>query len=82
MPLTENSVTVTSKDEFIAAFKQDNNTSPFVTCYAADTPAIEAELKPLKVSARCIPLDQAATSGTCIFTGESVQQQIIFAKAY
>ena len=80
--LADNSVTVTTKEDFVAAFSNNENTSPFVTCYAADNAEVEKVLKPLKVSARCIPLEQEDTDGTCIFTGESVQRKIVFAKAY
>jgi prolyl-tRNA synthetase len=80
--LADNSVTVTTKEDFVAAFSNNKNTSPFVTCYAADNAEVEKVLKPLKVSARCIPLEQEDTDGKCIFTGESVQRKIVFAKAY
>jgi prolyl-tRNA synthetase len=52
----------------------------------ADAGAIEAKLKPLKVTARCIPLDPAALgatdAGKCVFTGKPSKQRVIFAKAY
>jgi prolyl-tRNA synthetase len=39
--------------------------------------------KPLKVTARCIPLDNRdSRSGKCIFSGEMTSQEVMFAKAY
>lgn len=54
----------------------------FASCYAIDNETIEAHIKPLKVSARCIPLSQDKEEGKCIFTGQNVQHKTIFAKAY
>jgi len=54
----------------------------FAVCYAIDDPAIEEYLKPLKVTARCIPLAQDGKQGKCIFTGKSTMKKIVFAKAY
>ncbi len=53
----------------------------FALCYAADVPEVEAIIKPLKVSARCMPLDDN-TEGPCIFTGKLVRGRTVFAKAY
>ncbi len=77
----ERSVTVTSRDEFEAYFSREDNAG-FAHCYAIDSPEIEQYLKPLKVSARCIPLAQDGNEGTCIFTGQKTKQQIVFARAY
>ncbi len=74
-----------SLDEFNAYFSGSDDavlSSGFAKCYAIDDPKIEEHLKPLKVSARCIPLEQSGKEGRCIFTGEKVQSQIIFSKAY
>ena len=54
----------------------------FALCYAIDDPSIEAFIKPLKVTARCIPLEQTSTAGVCIFTGKPAEKKIIFSKAY
>lgn len=76
-----------SFDELKAFFTANNADNPeihggFALCYAVDGPEIEEYIKPLKVTARCIPLDQNATPGTCIFTGKPAAKKIIFAKAY
>lgn len=75
----ENTHEVSSFDDFKAVFEKGDG---FAVCYAIDDPAIEAQLKPLKVSARCIPLGQDETEGTCIFTGKTVNHKTVFAKAY
>ena len=51
-------------------------------CHFVDTPEIEAKLKALKVTARCIPLDDQTQPGKCIFTGQPTDRRAIFAKAY
>ena len=75
---------VNSLEEFNKFFTEDNNISGgFVTCYAVDDLVIEDFIKPLKVTARCIPLEQADNaSGVCIFTGKIVNKRMVFAKAY
>lgn len=74
-------------EDFQAFFTPNNSDKPeihggFVSCYAIDDPIIEEYLKPLKVSARCIPLEQEDSMGKCIFTGKQTAKRIIFAKAY
>ncbi|OGT30890.1 MAG: proline--tRNA ligase [Gammaproteobacteria bacterium RIFCSPHIGHO2_12_FULL_35_23] len=59
-----------------------NGEGGFASCYALDDPAIEEFIKPLKVSARCIPFEQTKEAGICIFTGKKVGYKTIFAKAY
>lgn len=60
----------------------ENINAGFISCYAVDNKSLEDHLKPLKVTARCIPLDQENTSGKCIFTGNKTNKKIVFAKAY
>ncbi|MHA7840900.1 MAG: proline--tRNA ligase [Gammaproteobacteria bacterium] len=74
-------------ESFKAFFTPNNKDKPeihggFVYSYAIDDPSIEEYIKPLKVTARCIPLDQEEKPGTCIFTGKPATKKIIFAKAY
>ena len=87
----QNTQTIESLEAFKDYFKEDPNNpqtiqSGFAICYAIDDPSIEAIIKPLKVSARCIPQDQGTddqtTEGTCIFTGQPTKQKVIFARAY
>ena len=51
--------------------------SPFV-----DDPGIVDALAALKVTVRCLPLDQERRPGTCLFTGKATDRWAIFAKAY
>ncbi len=73
--------------EFEAFFAPKNAENPeihggFARCFAIDAPEIEDFIKPLKVTARCIPLDQLKSEGICIFTGKPTTHKIIFAKSY
>jgi prolyl-tRNA synthetase len=51
--------------------------SPFV-----DDPRIAEMLAPLKVTVRCLPLDQERRDGVCMFTGQKTDRWAIYAKAY
>ncbi len=79
----DRSVSVSSLAEFQAYFAEEKEgITGFASCYAVDTPEIESYLKPLKVSARCIPLEQGDQEGVCIFTGAKTQRKVVFARAY
>ena len=54
----------------------------FAISYALDTPEIENYLKPLKITARCIPESSVHDTGICLFTGKPNAKKMIFAKAY
>ena len=43
---------------------------------------MEAKLKALKVTARCVPFAGEEEPGKCIFTGQPSQRRALFAKAY
>ncbi|MHB1530192.1 MAG: proline--tRNA ligase, partial [Acidiferrobacteraceae bacterium] len=78
---------ITTREDFEAWFGSGDDeenrihrgfaVSPFV-----DDPAIIDALAPLKVSVRCLPLDQEPRAGTCLFTGRPTDRWAIFAKAY
>ncbi len=59
-----------------------NQDRGFVNAYAVNDVIIEEFIKPLKVTARCIPLNQTNADGVCIFTGKKVTQKMIFARSY
>ncbi len=85
--LEQHSCELDNLEEFDAYFTPEKSNKPeihagFAYCHAIDDQRLDSYLKALKVTARCIPLDQEKTSGKCIFTGETVKQRIIFAKAY
>jgi prolyl-tRNA synthetase len=54
----------------------------FVRAYLKDDPANDAKLKELKLSTRNFPQGDDAPPGTCILTGETVNERVIIAKAY
>ncbi|MEZ6047840.1 MAG: aminoacyl--tRNA ligase-related protein [Planctomycetaceae bacterium] len=83
----ENTRTITDFAEFEAYFTSKDEENPeihggFAICHFIDCPEMEEKLKPLKVTPRCIPLDQKPTPGTCIFTGQPTDKVGVFAKAY
>lgn len=51
-------------------------------CHFVDGPEMEAKLKALKVTARCVPFAGEEEPGTCIFTGQPSPRRALFAKAY
>jgi len=76
---------ITSYDEFKQLFQQDyNQDKGFAICYALDSKEIEEYLIPLKVTARCIILEDnnSINPQNCIFTGRSGAKKMIFAKSY
>ncbi|MFO0320221.1 MAG: aminoacyl--tRNA ligase-related protein, partial [Neisseriaceae bacterium] len=74
---------VNNFEEFNSFFKEEvNQEKGFVSCYAIDDKCIEEYIKPLKVTARCIPIEQNDNPGVCIFTGKTANKKMIFAKAY
>ncbi|OAB28967.1 prolyl-tRNA synthetase [Flavobacterium fryxellicola] len=55
----------------------------FVSAHWDGTAATEEKIKDLtKATIRCIPLDRAEATGSCVFTGESSVGRVLFAKAY
>jgi prolyl-tRNA synthetase len=54
----------------------------FVQAFCSESADYEAILKPLKATARCILPQTNASEGKCIFSGESTNRQVLFAKAY
>ena len=83
----ENTKTIDSFEDFKKYFTPKNQKKPeihggFAECYFIDCPEVDEMLKPLKVTPRCIPVDQEEASGTCIFTGKPTTTKGIFAKSY
>ena len=84
---TENTREIDSLDEFKEFFTPANSNKPeihggFADCYFVDCPETDEMLKPLKVTPRCIPLEQDSGEGTCIFTGQPTRTRGIFGKSY
>jgi len=74
-------VDVADEAAFFAYF-EDEAESGFARCFAADDPAYAEKLKEIKVTARCIPVEDNDETGTCIFTGATGVRRAIFARAY
>ncbi len=51
-------------------------------CHFVDGPEMEAKLKQLKVTARCVPLEGPDEAGKCLFTGSPSKRRGVFARAY
>jgi prolyl-tRNA synthetase len=76
----ENLHQIDNQADFYEFFKKHNG---FVSAHWNGDPSIEAKIKKeLGVTIRCIPLENKSDPGKCIFTGESSNAQVIFAKAY
>ncbi len=55
----------------------------FVSAHWDGTAETEEKIQDLtKATIRCIPLNQKEESGSCVFTGNSSSQRVLFAKAY
>lgn len=83
----EATVNIDSLAEFEKYFTPKNADEPEIHgglayCHFVDTPEIEAKLKELKVTVRCVPLDGPEEPGTCIFTGKPSTKRGVFAKSY
>jgi prolyl-tRNA synthetase len=65
-----------------AAFKEQVNQG-FVRCYWDGDDDDEGRVKEeTRATVRVIPFDQPEQEGTCILTGRSTRQQVIFARSY
>ena len=78
---------IDSLEEFREYFTPQNPDKPeihggFADCPMADVPEVEQFLKDLKVTTRCMPLEQEETPDKCLFTGQPTTKRAIFAKAY
>lgn len=84
----ENTKTIDDKDEFYKFFTPDNKKKPeihggFALCHWSGDAEVEEQVKKdLKVTIRCIPLDDKQEEGKCIISGKPSKQRVIFGKAY
>jgi prolyl-tRNA synthetase len=75
---------IDSKEELYAYFAKESTDaagSGFALTHWSGDPSIEAQLKEIGVTLRCIPLE-ASGPGTCPFTGHPSKQRVVWAKAY
>ena len=55
----------------------------FISAHWDGTVETEAKIKELtKATIRCIPTDEIAENGTCVYTGKPSKGRVLFAKAY
>ena len=78
---------ITTLDELKAFFTPQNVDKPeihggFVLAKWCGDPKTEALLEELKITIRCLPLEQSGTTGRCILTGQPAVLDVILAKAY
>ncbi len=78
---TDATVTIDSLGEF-EEFFAEGSPGGLAYCRFVDTPEIEAKLKQLKVTARCVPIDAEDDPGECLFTGQPSTRRGVFARAY
>jgi prolyl-tRNA synthetase len=83
----DNTRTIDKLDDFKAYFTPKNADEPeihggFAMCHFTEGPEVDAILKDLKVTIRCLPLEANNAAGTCIFTGKPSAKRAVFAKAY
>lgn len=74
-------------EEFKAFFTPKNSEKPeihggFVLAKWSGDPESEKLLEDLKVSIRCLPLEQSGTKGKCILSGKDATLDAVFAKSY
>lgn len=77
----ESTVQIDTLDEF-EKFFAEGTPGGLAHCHFVDGPEMEAKLKALKVTARCVPLDATEESRKCIFTGAESKRRGVFARAY
>lgn len=68
-----------SYEEFKAFFEGNGG---FVRAKWCEDAESEKYLEELKVTVRCLPLDQSGTEGICILTGKKATTDAIFARSY
>ena len=83
----EHTRTIEDEATFREYFTPENAERPeihggFASCYFEETPELEKLLAELKVTIRCIPLDEEVEPGRCFFSGAETSRRAIFAKAY
>jgi prolyl-tRNA synthetase len=75
----ENTFKVDTWDEFKSQIEKGG----FISAHWDGTSETEEKIKQqTKATIRCIPLDAVEEDGKCVFSGESSNKRVIFAKAY
>ena len=85
---SEHTRNIDSKKDFYDFFTPKNSSKPeihggFALAHWNGSREIENQIKSdLKVTIRCIPLDDSPERGLCIFTGEPSKRCVLWAKSY
>jgi prolyl-tRNA synthetase len=70
-------------EDILRAVTAEKGGGKFVMAHVKDDPRSDVRLKEFKATVRCVPLlDEYDGAGTCIITGERVEQRSVIAKAY
>ena len=85
--LEDNSQQIDNLDDFISFFTPPNGEASeihggFAWSFFNEDPKTTEVLNKLKVTVRCIPLDEPGQQGTCLFTGKPSTQRAVFARSY
>lgn len=67
---------------FFASEEEEKIRGGFVLAKWSGDPETEKMLEPLKLTIRCLPLEQSGTSGRCLLTGRPATIDALFARAY
>lgn len=83
----DNTVEIEDLDQFKAFFTPQDSKKPEIHGGFAISPFVESPevleiLKNLKVTIRCVPLQQQGGPANCIFTGRPTERRAVFAKSY
>ncbi|MDZ4656260.1 MAG: proline--tRNA ligase [Bythopirellula sp.] len=77
----EATINIDSLAEFEAYFAE-SAPGGLAYCHFVDSEVMEAKLKELKCTVRCVPLDAPEEPGKCLFTGAPSAKRGVFAKSY
>ncbi len=77
----EATINIDSLAEFEAYFAE-SAPGGLAYCHFVDSDVMEAKLKELKCTVRCIPLDAPEEPGKCLFSGAPSTKRGVFAKSY
>ena len=78
---------ITNFEDFVNYFTPKNPKKPeihggFLIAKWSGDPESLKKIADIKVTVRCLPLDQSGTEGVCVLTGKPAKIDAIFAKAY
>lgn len=84
---TDNTVSIQNEADFRNYFTPKNAEDPeihggFGLCHFSSEREVQPLLDELKVTIRCIPLENNQSVGTCFLTGKPAEKMAVFAKAY